>query len=118
MSATLALSRGWLPQTADKMAISQNEFQLEPIADTRPADGIVVQSSLERVAVFTHNQPQLSLSDISHMRRVRARSHARRAVLFVRKDLAVASSVSLLATLSKIEIVQINMEETDLCPCS
>ena len=116
MSATIAFSRGWLPQTADKMVIGRSELQLEPIADQGQAEGLIVESPLERVAVFTHHHPELTVSEISRMRRMLIRSRARRAVLFIRRNLAVDSSVCLLASLSKIEIIRIDVEDADLCP--
>ena len=115
MSVTMAPSRGWIPQTAKKMVIGQDDLQLEPITAQGLSDGLVVQSSLERIVVFTHNHPQLLLSDISHLRRVLTRAHASRAVLFVQRDLLIASPVSLLATLSKIEIVRLDVEKDGLC---
>ena len=106
MSAT-TLSRGWIPQTADKMVIGQGELQLEPITEQGLADSLIVESSLERVAVFTHGYLPLTLHDITHMRRVMTRSRARRGVLFVFQDTVVTGPVSLLSGLSKIEIVQL-----------
>jgi hypothetical protein len=118
MSVTMAPSRGWIPQTADKMVIGQDDLQLESITAQGLSDGLIVQSSLERIVVFTLNHPHLLLSDISHLRRVLSRAHASRAILFVRKDLLITSPVSLLATLSKIEIVRFNVETGGLCPSS
>ena len=79
------------------------------------SDGLVVQSSLERIVVFTHNHPQLLLSDISHLRRVlHAPMRVGRSSL-CREIFSSQALRSLLATLSKIEIVRFNVEKNGLC---
>ena len=75
--------------------------------ETGHADGMLVESLLERIAIFVHAQDSLSLSDLSHVRRVMARAQARRAYLFVLATTAVQKPVELLATLSKIRIVRV-----------
>jgi hypothetical protein len=115
MSTTTVISRGWIPQTADRMVVGKDDLHLEPILGDGPHNGLIVQSSLERVAVFTHNHARLSLSDIGGLRRMKTRAQARRALLLVPQDLIVESAVALLATLSKIEIIRINVKKAGRC---
>jgi hypothetical protein len=67
---------------------------------------MLVQSPLERVALFSWKRMILTLSDISHLRQALTRCHARRAVLYVSADIPIPSAFMLLATLSKIAIVR------------
>jgi hypothetical protein len=85
-----------------------DESRITPIIDnqTRDCDGLLVESSLERLMVFGREQP-LSLTDIGHMRRVMARVQARRALLYVPTEMTIPNPITLLATLSKIQIVRL-----------
>lgn len=80
--------------------------QFEPIIEDGIHHGMLVQSALERVALFHWRRLNLTLSDISRLRQALTRFHARRAVLYVSADLQIPSSFTLLATLSKIAIVR------------
>ncbi|MBI4401568.1 MAG: hypothetical protein HY581_08045 [Nitrospirae bacterium] len=96
-------------QIASKAVAGVDESRTEPVIDRDNGrqDGLLVESSLERVVVFSRKQATLSLSDISHLRRMMARAQARRALLYVPLETTVSNPVMLLATLSKIEIVRL-----------
>lgn len=76
-------------------------------ADTGEPEGMLVDSLLERVAIFVRAQDSLSLADISALRRTLARAQARRAYLYVLMTTSIQKPVMLLATLSKIRIVRV-----------
>ena len=82
---------------------------IEPIFDQENGrqDGLLVESTLERVVVIAREQETLSLSDVSYVRRAMTRTQARRALLYVAMGTSIANAVMLLATLSKIEIVRL-----------
>ena len=80
--------------------------QFEPIIEDGIYHGMLVQSPLERVALFNWKRINLTLSDITRLRRALTRFKARRAVLYVSADIQIPSSFTLLATLSKIAIVR------------
>lgn len=80
--------------------------QFEPIIADGIYHGMLVRSSLERVALFYWRRLNLALSDITRLRQALTRFQARRAVLYVSADIQIPSSLTLLATLSKIAIVR------------
>ncbi|MGH7256373.1 MAG: hypothetical protein ACREI3_11405 [Nitrospirales bacterium] len=89
-------------------------MRMEPVSDpvTGEVDGLLVESSLERVVVFSRTPDLLSLGEISRLRRALGRVQARRALLYVPGHTIVTSSVMLLATLSKIKIVRLAVAES------
>ncbi|HTK88074.1 MAG TPA: hypothetical protein VL329_10095 [Nitrospiraceae bacterium] len=87
-------------------SIEAETVQFEPIIEDGMYHGMLVQSALERVALFSWKRMILTLTDISHFRQALTRFQARRAVLYVSADLHIPSSFILLATLSKIAIVR------------
>lgn len=91
------------------------DSRLEPIIDliTGRQRGLLVDSLLERVAVFSKEPRELSPGDVSEISRLMRRANARRALLYVPVTTLVHNSVRLLAALSKIEIVRVNAPETD-----
>jgi hypothetical protein len=105
MDAMAVLSDEWIPQ-ATKAVGGMEELRVEPIWNNGHVDGLLLQSSLERVAVFTWKDRSVSLADVSRLRKAMTRAQARRALVYVPKEIAIASPVILLATLSKIEIVR------------
>ena len=68
--------------------------------------GMLVQSPLERVALFSWKRIDLTLLDLTCLRHAITRFQARRAVLYVPADIPIPSSLMLLATLSKIAVVR------------
>lgn len=80
--------------------------RFEPIIEDGVYHGMLVQSPLERVALFNWKRINLTLSDITRLRQAVTRFQARRAVLYVSRDILIPSSFTLLATLSKIAIVR------------
>lgn len=87
----------------------EEEARCEPIVnpgDGRP-EGMVVQSPLERVAIFVKAQDALSLGDLSALRRSLARAQARRGYVYVLSQTAIQKPVMLLATLSNLRIVRV-----------
>jgi hypothetical protein len=93
---------------ASKHVAGSDESRVTPIynKETQECDGLLVESSLERIMVFGR-EGALSLSDVSHMRRVMGRVQARRALLYVPSDMFIANPITLLATLSKIQVVRL-----------
>ncbi len=89
--------------------------RIEPLVnrETGHSDGLLVQTPLERVVAVTRNQPVLSLSDVSAVRRLMARAQARRALLYVPVGIEIANPVMLLASLSRIRIVQVTVADPD-----
>lgn len=87
-----------------------------PLIDpaTSQREGVVLESVLERVAVFQRVQDSLSLADISHMRRAMARAQVPRAYLYIPLTAEIQKPVQLLATLSKIRIVRVEAPELEL----
>ena len=98
-----------MSRMASQALADVDESHLEPIFDRENGrqDGLLVESSLERVVVFAREQEALSLSDVSYVRRAMTRTQARRALLYVAAGTSIANAVMLLATLSKIEIVRL-----------
>ena len=94
------------PYAAASGLIDAETVQFEPIVEDGRYHGMLVQSALERVALFSWRRMILTLSDISRLRQALTRFQARRAVLYVSSDLHIPSSFILLATLSKIAIVR------------
>ncbi len=96
--------------------IGLQDAQTEPILDqeSHQADGILVSSLQERVAVFAHQFDALALPEVSRFRRLMAKAQARRAVLYVATSCSVPQPVMLLATLSKIEILRVAPTELPL----
>lgn len=68
--------------------------------------GMLVQSPVERVALFSWKRMILTLSDISYLRQALTRCRAGRAILYVSADIPIPSAFMLLATLSKIAVVR------------
>jgi hypothetical protein len=79
--------------------------QFEPIIEDGIYHGMLVQSPLERVALFSWKRIDFTLSDLTPLRQALVRFRARRALLYVSTEIQIPSSVRLLATLSKIAIV-------------
>ncbi len=98
----------WVAQVATKAVTGLNGGRTEPILDQHKGEqaGLLVEAPLERVVVCGREQAALSLSDINEIKRVIARTQARRAILYVPADTSIPNPVALLATLSKIEIVR------------
>ena len=86
--------------------IEAETVQFEPIIDGGMYHGMLVQSALERVALFNWKRINFVLADLTRLRQALTRFQARRAVLYVSSDLHIPSSFILLATLSKIAIVR------------
>ena len=76
-------------------------------SETGETDGLLLESLLERVAVFVRAQDTLSLADVSSLRRTMAQGQARRADLYVLMSTTIQKPVMLLATLSKIRILRV-----------
>ena len=95
-------------QIASKLIGGTDESRITPIfnKDTRDCDGLLVESSLERIMVFAREQA-MSLSDVSLMRRIMTRIQARRALLYVPTDMIIPNPIMLLATLSKIQVIRL-----------
>jgi hypothetical protein len=93
---------------ASKLVGGNEESRITPVLDkeTQDCDGLLIESPLERIMVFGREQG-MSLSDVSHMRRVMAKVQARRALLYVPTDTSIPNPIALLATLSKIQIVRL-----------
>lgn len=87
--------------------------RVEPLInpETGQPDGMLLESFLERVALFFRAQDSLSLADISQLRRAMARGQARRAYLYVLTNTYIQNPVMLLATLSKIRIIRVEVPE-------
>lgn len=92
--------------TATSDLIEAETVRFEPIIEDGIYHGMLVQSPLERVALFNWKRIDFTLTDITCLRKVLTRFQARRAVLYVSSDLHIPSSFILLATLSKIAIVR------------
>ena len=88
-----------------RSSIGKEGVQFEPIIEDGIYHGMLVQSPLERVALFSWKRIDLTLSDITRLRQALIRFRARRALLYVPADIVIPSCVRLLATLSKIVIV-------------
>ncbi|MEP6888929.1 MAG: hypothetical protein ABI945_11510 [Nitrospirales bacterium] len=86
--------------------IGTETVQFEPIIEDGIYHGMLVQSPLERVALFNWKRIHFTLSDITRLRQARTRFQARRAVLYMSADIQIPSSFMLLASLSKIAIVR------------
>ena len=86
--------------------IETDTVEFEPIIEDGIYHGMLVQSPLERVALFNWKRITITLSDITRLRRALTRFQARRAVLYVSADIQIPSAFTLLATLSKIAIVR------------
>ena len=86
--------------------------RVERLPDREPGghDGLLVQSALERVAVFTTRADELTLADVSALRRRMRDAQARRGLLCVPTNMRIPSPVMLLATLSKIEVIKLKPE--------
>jgi hypothetical protein len=93
---------------ASRLVEGAEESRITPVLDTGSPDcaGLLIESPLERIMVFGREHG-MSLSDVSHMRRVMAKVQARRALLYVPTDAAIPNPIALLATLSKIQIVRL-----------
>ena len=86
-------------RAAASRPIEAEMVQFEPIIEGGIYHGMLVQSALERVALFSWKRMILTLTDISHFRQALTRFQAQRAVLYVSADLHIPSSFILLATL-------------------
>ncbi len=109
MPTTLARFEEVLPEIARKAVCGDDEPRMEPLLDPNGGreSGLLVETSLERVVVTGWGEPTLSLADVSHVRRMMIRVHARRGILCVPLWIVIPNPVMLLATLSKIEIVRL-----------
>jgi hypothetical protein len=109
MESSALLFEELAPEVLSKASPSGDGPRVEPIRapDGGPQDGLLVESALERVAVFRRRGTALSLEDITAFRRRMHQAQARRALLCVPADMPIANPVMLLATLSKIEIVRL-----------
>ncbi len=85
------------------------QARLEPIVspESGQPEGFVIDSILERVAVFVRAQDTISLAQISALRKTLARTQARRGYLYVLSETEIQKPVMLLATLSRIRIVRV-----------
>ncbi len=103
-------------RVSDRTVEGGEGTRIEPILDPQSGqpEGMVMESLLERVAIFVRAQDSLSLDDISHVRRSMARAHARRADVYVLTKTNVQKPIMLLATLSKIRIVRVDRPESVL----
>jgi hypothetical protein len=86
--------------------VRTDPVRFEPIIEDGIYHGMLVQSPLERVALFMWKRINFTLSDITRLRQALTRFQARRAILYVSADIQIPSSFTLLATLSKIAIVR------------
>ena len=101
-----SLHAGHSQRIGPSVLIGTEPVQFEPIIEGGIYHGMLVQSSLERVALFNWRRINFTLSDITRLRQALIRFQARRAVLYVSADIQIPSSFMLLATLSKIAIVR------------
>lgn len=86
-----------------------DESRVEPLVNHengRP-DGLVVETDRERVVAVVRERDVLSPADIGEVRRLMAGVQARRAILYVPLASDISNPVRLLASLSKIRIVQV-----------
>ena len=115
MQSTLVLDE-LVSQVADRTVGGSEGTRTEPILnpDSGQPEGVLMESLLERVAIFVRAQDSLSLDDVSHVRRSMARAQARRAYIYVLASTNVQKPIMLLATLSKIRIVRVDTPETVL----
>jgi len=58
---------------------TRSEVLIDP--ESGQQDGVLMETFLERVAVFARSHDSLSLAEVSQVRRTMARAHARRAYL-------------------------------------
>lgn len=109
MATTSLVFEELVSQLASRAVAGLEESKVEPVIDRENGqqDGFLVELPLERVILVSREQQALSLSDVSHVRRVMTRAHARRAVLYVPVETTISNPVMLLATLSKIQIVHL-----------
>ena len=114
MDGSALLFNELMPHVVTKAVGMGEEARVHPIMDRERGrhDGVLVESALERVAVFTRAHRELALSDISDLRRLMRQAQVRRALLCVPLQMIISNPVMLLATLSKIEIKQVNASET------
>lgn len=113
MSTTTAAFGEVLTQVARRAVCSDDdESRMEPLLDPDRGreDGLLIESSLERVVVLGRDGPILSLADVSYVRRMMIRARARRGLLYVPAWTTIPNPVRLLATLSKIEIIRLAVE--------
>ena len=101
-----------MPEVAAKACWIGDGSQVQRLPDREHGrhDGLVVQSALERVAVFTTHEDELTLADVSSLRRRMREAQARRALVCVPTNMSIPSPVMLLATLSKIEVIRLKPE--------
>jgi hypothetical protein len=95
------------PVCAPRVDVNEREaIRFEAIVDNGHEEGVLVHSSLERVALFIWDEPMLRLSDIRRLRGLMRRAQARRAVLYVPVGISVPGHVTLMAALSNISMPQ------------
>jgi hypothetical protein len=96
-------------QLASKSMADLDEPRMEPVINMENGqqEGVLLETSLERVAVFCHPKAELELADVAHVRRIMARVQARRALLYVPVETTIPNPVMLLATLSRIRVVRV-----------
>jgi len=109
MPATSMVLDEVLPYLAGRGVFQEADARMEPLVDPRDGSeaGLLIESPFGRLVVTKRDEPVLSLGDVSHVRQMMIRAHARRALLYVPLQTTIANSVMLLATLSKIEIVRL-----------
>ncbi len=100
-------------QVAKRTVEGHHDGRVEPLSnpDTGESDGMLIESLLERVVMFVRAPGSLSLADVSHVRRSMARAQARPAYVYVPNRTNVQKQIMLLATLSKIHIVKVEIPE-------
>ncbi|HEX3203660.1 MAG TPA: hypothetical protein VHQ67_02835 [Nitrospiraceae bacterium] len=103
MSPHAAMEAVYAPHVG---VVGRDEVRFEAIVDNGHEQGVLVESPLERVALFIWREPSLRLSDISRLRWIMRRIQARRAVLYVPIGITVPGPVSLMAALSKIAMTR------------
>jgi hypothetical protein len=105
-----------LPHLAHHGIHQDDEPRMERLRDpgTGEEDGLLLEAGFGRMVVVRRDEPVLSLRDVSHIRQMMVRARARRALLYVPLQAAIANPVMLLATLSHIEIVRLATAGTDI----
>ncbi len=101
-------------QIANQTFSGTDGARMVPVMDheTGLPDGLLAETFLERVMIFSRKEEVLSLSDVGRLRRAMARVQARRALLYVPVETFISNPVMLLATLSKIRIVRLTANQS------
>ena len=114
--SSYAPSHEQISQMATQHLKTDEGTQIKPLInpDTGRPDGALVESLIERVAVFGRNKETLSIADVSYFKRALAKNQARRGYVYVQEGMAIEKSVMLLATLSHIRIVRLDVAASEL----